>query len=136
MSVKPDFILSRSGTSLTIDFRNRDGKLVSVYVTESHNKEVELEGQYDEDQVIISVAPDSNAAVLARYRELDLSINILEDNSGETPPWWLAEPVGDTTFTGSTGSFNPSWGSEVVYDTILVDNLQEGTKSQKKYTKA
>lgn len=110
--------------------------MVSVYVTESHNKEVELEGQYDEDQVIISVAPDSNAAVLARYRELDLSINILEDNSGETPPWWLAEPVGDTTFTGSTGSFNPSWGSEVVYDTILVDNLQEGTKSQKKYTKA
>ena len=136
MSIKPDFILSRSGTSVTIDFLNRDGKLASVYVAESHNQEVELEGQYDEDQVIISVAANSNAVVLARYREFDLSINILEDNSDETPPWWLAEPVGDTTFTGSTASFNPSWGSEVVYDTILVDNLQEGTKSKKKYTKA
>lgn len=136
MSRKPKFNLSRDGVNVTVSLLNRDNKLASIYRARFQNEELVIIDQIDVDEETYVVESGWNAAFVVRYRELDLSINILEDNTDQTPPWWLAEPIGDTTFTASTSSFNPSWGSEVTYDTILVDNLQEGTKSQKKYTKA
>lgn len=134
MSQKPDFKINKTATTVTGEIFNRNGRTTTVHRADGQNQEPQLILTITEDTFTDTDVP-VRASYYLRFRELDLSINITEDNSDQTPPWFLAEPVGDTTFTASSFSFNPSWSGAVTVQSIVVDNLQFGTKSRRDYTK-
>ena len=131
----PKFIPQKVANQVTLTATNREGKRMRVLRARFENEEVSVVDEVDSDEFVDTVQSDWRPSYQLQYQELDLSVNILEDNTDQTPPWYLAEPVGDSTFTASTASFNPSWGAEVTYDVIEVDNLQFGIKSSRQYTK-
>lgn len=132
---RPKFIPQKVGKQVTLTATNREGRRMRVLRARFENEEVQMVDEIDLDEFIDTVQSDWRPSYQIQYQELDLSVNILEDNTDQVPHWYLAEPAGDSTFTASTASFSPSWGDPVTYDTIEIDNLQYGVKSSRQYTK-
>jgi len=131
----PTFILQRDGSNITITAQNRDGKPMRVWRSDEHNTEIELIDTVDGDEFQES-GVDSNVAYVIQYGEFELSLRLVEDFSDETPAYYVVEPVGDTTFTESSFQIHPSWENDpITIDTVIVDPLQFGVKSSRKYTK-
>lgn len=131
-----DFILSRNGATVDITILNRNGADVRVFRAEQYNNNFDLIDTVDSDTFQdAGLDPAKTYKYYLTREELERSIVILEDNTDEEPPWFLAEPIAPSTFTGSTSSFDPSWGPEVTYDTILVDNLRHGKRTRGQFTK-
>ena len=132
---RPKFIPQKVGNQVTLTATNREGKRMRILRARFENEEVQMVDEIDLDEFVDTVQSNWRPSYQIQYQELDLSVNILEDNTDQVPPWYLAESVGDATFTASTASFNPSWGDPVTYDTIEIGNLQYGVKSSRQYTK-
>lgn len=135
MSVKPKFILSRDGNDITISILNRDGKPTAVFRSPQHNNQIVSVTNIESDTFNETIASGLNVGYVLRFRELELSFEITEDNTDQTPPHYVAEPIGDTVFTEGSYEVDPSWGAAFMVDTIDIDPLQFGTKSIRQYTK-
>ena len=126
----PQFDLSRSGNTITLDILDRDGGDVFIYRALSQAQELLLLTIIAADQFIDTQSGDACYAI----QLLDEAVNITVDNSGASIPHYVAEPVGDTTFTATSFSFKPDWGVAVNVDSVTLDNLSISKKSIRKYT--
>ena len=133
--MRPDFTLSRTAPNNLLEFNNRDGRVVAVFRAGQHNTEYSNIDEVDADSYQ-DTGQTTDAAYKIRYRDVNASVRIVNDFSNQTPPYYEAEPKGDSTFTLDTFSFNPSWGAAVTVDIITVGNFQLGKESIKKFTKA
>ena len=132
---RPDFTLSRTAPDNLLEFHNRQGRIVAVFRADQHNTEYSNIDEVDSD-TYTDAGRTTDSAYKARYRDVNASVRIVNNFSNLTPPYYEAEPKGDSTFTLDTFSFNPSWGPAVTVDIITVGNFQLGKESIKKFTKA
>ena len=131
----PTFILQRNGSNITITALNRDGKPMRVWMSDEHNTEIELIDTVDSDEFQKN-GVDSNVACVIQYGEFELSLTVVEDFPEAEPPYMVVEPVGNTTLTASSYQIEPSWENDpVTVLTTIVDPLNFGVKSSRKYTK-
>ena len=131
---RPDFEPSRTGITNLLQFIGRNGRVVAVFRGDEHNIEYLNIAEVDSDS--FQEDRTTNAKYKIRYRDVNASVRIVNNFSNLTPPYYEAEPKGDSTFTADTFSFNPSWGSAVTVDVIRVGNFQLGKESKMKFTKA
>ena len=126
----PQFDLSRSGNTITLDILNRDGEDVLIHRALSQAQELSAVSVINADQFIDTQSGDVCYAI----QLLGEAVNITEDNSASSPPHYVAEPVGDVTFTMTSFTFNPVWGASVEVDTITLNQIPATKKSIRKYT--
>ena len=131
----PTFILQRNGSNITITALNRDGKPMRVWRSDEHNTEIELIDTVDSDE-FQETGVDSNVAYVIQYGEFELSLTVVEDFPDTEPPYMVVEAAGGASLTASSYQIEPSWENDpVTILTTIVDPLNFGVKSSRKYTK-
>ena len=131
----PNFIVQRDGSTVTITAQNRDGKPLRVWKSGEHNTEIELVDTVDSDE-FQDTGVSGNVAYVIQYGEFELSLSVVEDFPDAEPPYLVVEAVGVTELTASSYQITPSWETDpITVLTTIVDPLQFGVKSSRKYTK-
>lgn len=131
----PQFDLSRSGNTITLDILNRDGESVIIFRGLTQAQELRVVTVISADQFVDTQSGDVCYAIQF-LGDAGGTVNITIDNSAESPPYYVAEPVGDVTFTATSFTFNPVWGASVEVNTITLDQVATTKKSIRKYTTA
>jgi hypothetical protein len=138
MPDKPKFDISRDGTNVTAVFHNRENRMIAAYRSRFENEELEYIGDTELDETVFQVNPEWRAAFQFRFYSLLASLNFLEDNTDQSPAYYVVEPIPPTTFSDLFDvEYEMKWApSPATVKYTSVDNLRQGAKSIRKYTKS
>lgn len=137
MAIKPpEFDPNRtSPTLVSIVFNGRGDRVAHLQRALQHNTSFSDLDTADSDIYNDTVDADKNYKYKARYEELELSVEITDDYSTETPPYYVATPLTGVDFTTTEQEITIPWMSNINIDIIDVDPLRLGPASISKYTK-
>ena|SRR5690554_1482127 len=131
----PIFYPTRIGSDVEIKAFNRDGKPMSIFRSGTHNTEWLFLVTVDSD-TYLDENVEENVSYLIQYGEFELSLTVVEDFPDAEPPYLVVEAIGDTQLTANSYQITPSWETNpITILTTIVDPLQFGVKSSRKYTK-
>lgn len=135
-ATRRDFILTRSGTTATINVVDWQGEEIYVYRADEYNQNFVLVNTFVDDNFTdTGLDPELTYKYYIRPTDLERSLSIIEDNTDQEPPFYVVEAVGNTTFTADSYTAPVTWGADIDVDIITVGNLQQGARSIGKYTK-